>query len=150
MPSSCKNILCRWPSVLTRSQMDPIVSQPVPSISVGGVAVSMVAFQAIDPGSTPGWRTFYSLLGTHCPSQRGYLVKELFVCVPRECLSLCDAYWALSFNCFISGYISISSALLVILCTPTWSKPSAIWIMPVQINFLFFRTPADDSRMLQL
>ena len=27
--------------------------------SVGGVTVSMVAFQAVDPGSTPGRRTFY-------------------------------------------------------------------------------------------
>ena len=27
--------------------------------SVGGVKVSIVAFQAIDPGSIPGWRTFY-------------------------------------------------------------------------------------------
>ena len=26
--------------------------------SVGGVKVSIVAFQAIDPGSIPGWRTF--------------------------------------------------------------------------------------------
>ena len=26
-------------------------------ISVGGVKVSIVAFQAIDPGSIPGWRT---------------------------------------------------------------------------------------------
>ena len=28
--------------------------------SVGGVKVSIVAFQAIDPGSIPGWRTFSS------------------------------------------------------------------------------------------
>ena len=27
--------------------------------SVGGVKVSIVAFQAIDPGSIPGWRTFF-------------------------------------------------------------------------------------------
>ena len=27
---------------------------------VGGVTVSMVAFQAVDPGSTPGRRTFRS------------------------------------------------------------------------------------------
>ena len=27
--------------------------------SVGGVTVSMVAFQAVDPGSTPGRRTFF-------------------------------------------------------------------------------------------
>ena len=26
--------------------------------SVGGVKVSIVAFQAIDPGSIPGWRIF--------------------------------------------------------------------------------------------
>lgn len=26
--------------------------------SVGGVKVSIVAFQAIDPGSIPGWRKF--------------------------------------------------------------------------------------------
>ena len=30
--------------------------------SVGGVTVSMVAFQAADPGSTPGQRTFLFLL----------------------------------------------------------------------------------------
>ena len=30
------------------------------SSSVGGVKVSMVAFQAVDPGSIPGWRTFLS------------------------------------------------------------------------------------------
>ena len=29
--------------------------------SVGGVTVSMVAFQAVDPGSTPGRRTFFIL-----------------------------------------------------------------------------------------
>ena len=28
--------------------------------SVGGVTVSIVAFQAIDPGSTPGQRIFFS------------------------------------------------------------------------------------------
>ena len=28
--------------------------------SVGGVKVSIVAFQAIDPGSIPGWRTFWT------------------------------------------------------------------------------------------
>ena len=29
--------------------------------SVGGVTVSMVAFQAVDPGSTPGRRTLFFL-----------------------------------------------------------------------------------------
>ena len=29
--------------------------------SVGGVKVSIVAFQAIDPGSIPGWRTVFGL-----------------------------------------------------------------------------------------
>ena len=31
--------------------------------SVGGVTVSMVAFQAVDPGSTPGRRTLFLLDG---------------------------------------------------------------------------------------
>ena len=31
--------------------------------SVGGVTVSMVAFQAVDPGSTPGRRTYFLLDG---------------------------------------------------------------------------------------
>ena len=30
-------------------------------LSVSGVAVSMVAFQAIDPGSTPGSRKYFSV-----------------------------------------------------------------------------------------
>ena len=34
--------------------------------SVGGVTVSIVAFQAIDPGSTPGQRSFFSLLIHFC------------------------------------------------------------------------------------
>ena len=29
-------------------------------LSVGGVMVSIVAFQAVDPGSTPGQRTFHN------------------------------------------------------------------------------------------
>ena len=32
--------------------------------SVGGVTVSMVAFQAVDPGSTPGRRTRNFVLGS--------------------------------------------------------------------------------------
>ena len=32
---------------------------PLIFTSVGGVKVSIVAFQAIDPGSIPGWRTFW-------------------------------------------------------------------------------------------
>ena len=31
------------------------------SASVGGVMVSIVAFQAVDPGSTPGHRTFFDV-----------------------------------------------------------------------------------------
>ena len=31
-------------------------------VCVSGVAVSMVAFQAVDPGSTPGWRTTIFIL----------------------------------------------------------------------------------------
>ena len=34
------------------------------STSVGGVTVSMVAFQAVDPGSIPGRRSFAELIGT--------------------------------------------------------------------------------------
>ena len=29
-----------------------------PQQSVGGIAVSIAAFQAVDPGSIPGWRIF--------------------------------------------------------------------------------------------
>ena len=32
---------------------------------VGGVKVSIVAFQAIDPGSIPGQRTFFPLFSFH-------------------------------------------------------------------------------------
>ena len=32
------------------------------SASVGGVMVSIVAFQAVDPGSTPGQRTFLTYM----------------------------------------------------------------------------------------
>ena len=35
------------------------VYTPSPMASVGGVKVSMVAFQAVDPGSIPGRRIFY-------------------------------------------------------------------------------------------
>ena len=38
--------------------------------SVGGVTVSMVAFQAVDPGSTPGRRTFFFFLHTVLDSAR--------------------------------------------------------------------------------
>ena len=38
----------------------PIAGCKGSSASVGGVAVSMVAFQAVDPGSTPGRRTGYT------------------------------------------------------------------------------------------
>ena len=34
--------------------------------SVGGVKVSIVAFQAIDPGSIPGWRTCNFFKFLHC------------------------------------------------------------------------------------
>ena len=36
------------------------LKSPLKPSSVGGVKVSMVAFQAVDPGSIPGWRTFLS------------------------------------------------------------------------------------------
>ena len=32
-------------------------------VSVGGVMASMVAFQAVDPGSTPGRRKIHCILG---------------------------------------------------------------------------------------
>ena len=43
--------------------------------SVGGVKVSIVAFQAIDPGSIPGWRTFLTLM---CQSQTYSGQKHLY------------------------------------------------------------------------
>ena len=40
--------------------------------SVGGVTVSMVAFQAVDPGSTPGRRIVF--LNVHSKISRDYLI----------------------------------------------------------------------------
>lgn len=40
----------------------------IPNMSVGGVKVSMVAFQAVDPGSIPGWRMFFFLTFFLCPT----------------------------------------------------------------------------------
>ena len=51
--------------------------------SVGGVTVSMVAFQAVDPGSTPGRRTLFFFLPlsfwTHCTllRDRGCVVRMI-------------------------------------------------------------------------
>ena len=42
------------------------------SHSVGGVTVSMVAFQAVDPGSTPGRRIVF--LNVHSKISRDYLI----------------------------------------------------------------------------
>ena len=36
-----------------------IILSPISCIRVGGVKVSIVAFQAIDPGSIPGWRSVF-------------------------------------------------------------------------------------------
>ena len=49
----------------------PIKSNPTTlsvQLSVGGIMVSIVAFQAIDPGSIPGQRIFFSVIVLVCLS----------------------------------------------------------------------------------
>ena len=47
----------RWSFVVLLGQSTPCATTL--HASVGGVKVSIVAFQAIDPGSIPGWRTLF-------------------------------------------------------------------------------------------
>ena len=42
-------------------------------VSVGGIMVSIAAFQAVDPGSIPGRRSFFS--SSHIPMEQKMLVS---------------------------------------------------------------------------
>ena len=57
--------------------MNPLAS------SVGGVTVSMVAFQAVDPGSTPGRRTSFFFPDPISPTHKRLKEEEqtlIFLC----------------------------------------------------------------------
>ena len=52
--------------------------------SVGGVKVSMVAFQAVDPGSIPGRRMFYNV--DFCPMYNlRYMERDDIIYVSLVC-----------------------------------------------------------------
>lgn len=48
-------------------------------VGVGGVTVSMVAFQAVDPGSTPGRRTLFIFVGVFFKQFMGNIDISTFV-----------------------------------------------------------------------
>ena len=49
--------LGHWSAAVTKGQRKHILAA-----GVGGVTVSIVAFQAVDPGSTPGQRILFCLI----------------------------------------------------------------------------------------
>ena len=58
--------------VLQRHRKPTLISQKTIRPSVGGVKVSIVAFQAIDPGSIPGWRNVFQIFfnRSKCANQK--------------------------------------------------------------------------------